>query len=659
MRAFFKFLINMWLLALWIWLIIRYTSIDENIIKFFSGWNGDSDDNGNGNDVVVEQNVCLTPWWVSIPNGSSIFAYKSPYPNDEWVCEEQKRTCEEGVLKGDFEFGACDAFWWVTGWTGNTSGEWQLPPTWEACMTPRWQSIQHGNYIVSYESPSSCKFQRRTCVDGQLLWQFQYNYCLITAGASEWGEAWDISYSDARNNSNEVHSTPVFNGGQSAITQIPNDYWNQTSNGKVIIRGTASNPATLRDVPAPVKEDAWRKNDMTYYDLTQKWCTTPWGTYVDHNQYVIGYKFSKAWEWQSCTYERRNCFNGKLNGTYTFPSCTAWGKTYTYDSFQFNNQWGDKYIWPDIPTKPTNRSCRTPWGTYVRNWDYIRAYKYSSAPWTNGCEGEIRYCQNGRLDWSYANKSCTIKNPPTYRCYDWNCGNNNWNNSCALPRWWYISHGSSVTAYSNRNGQCRTERRTCNNWYLNWSYGQQYCDSYYNPWYRSCSLPRWGSIGHGSSVTAYRQDGNSCLSESRYCSDGYLNGSYSMQNCQSQQYRTCSLPRWWYISHNESIEAFQNPTGPCTKEIRTCVDGALRWSFAYGSCVPGNNTNLDTYWNRVDAWWLDTPPHSSDSCQWDAMVSFVCLEMDVVTCMDYRKIQDDGAVVGRAKYEKRNVTCVR
>lgn len=39
----------------------------------------------------------------------------------------------------------------------------------------------HGNYIVAYESPSSCRFQRRMCVDGKLLGKFLYNYCLLQA----------------------------------------------------------------------------------------------------------------------------------------------------------------------------------------------------------------------------------------------------------------------------------------------------------------------------------------------------------------------------------------------------------------------------------------------------------------------------------------------
>lgn len=55
-----------------------------------------------------------------------------------------------------------------------------MPPTGASCTTPRGQSVAHGNYIVSYESPSSCRFQRRMCVDGQLLGKFMYNYCMVT-----------------------------------------------------------------------------------------------------------------------------------------------------------------------------------------------------------------------------------------------------------------------------------------------------------------------------------------------------------------------------------------------------------------------------------------------------------------------------------------------
>lgn len=92
------------------------------------------------------------------------------------MCEEEKRTCTNGTLDGSYAFASC------RGGSGDIqepgSGR-TLPPTGASCTTPWGQSIMHGAYIVSYESPSSCRFQRRMCVDGQLLGKFQYNYCMV------------------------------------------------------------------------------------------------------------------------------------------------------------------------------------------------------------------------------------------------------------------------------------------------------------------------------------------------------------------------------------------------------------------------------------------------------------------------------------------------
>ena len=163
MRAFLKFLINMCLLALLVWIVVRFTTLDDKIIEFFT--------KKSGSTISVNAS-CTTPWWVNIPNWSSVFAYQSQYPNEQGSCVEEQRTCSNWSLNWSYEYGSCH-----NAWTSNTSDSWNstgwtIPAVGKACITPRWQSIEHGNYIVSYESPSSCRFQRRMCVDWQLLGKF-------------------------------------------------------------------------------------------------------------------------------------------------------------------------------------------------------------------------------------------------------------------------------------------------------------------------------------------------------------------------------------------------------------------------------------------------------------------------------------------------------
>ncbi len=773
----------------------------------------------------ITANSCLTPRWVSVPNGGSVFAYQSVSPDVQWRCYEEERQCIDGILKWTYEFGTCNGnngwvivdTWSTTSW----DGWWIMPEVGASCTTPRWQNIQHGNYIVSYESPSSCRFQRRMCVDWQLLWKFQYNYCMIAyrwwyesqPSFYEWGNS--ISYDQMQQFSNTImwwdssqwwyefnqwwdpnwysqdwltqwsswRYAPVYYGWEIANKTQTNDYWNQNAKWTVSIVKTSKtiyNPLATNWSPNNyIYPKDWRSNDYTRYDLTQKWCTSPWGTYIDHGQYVIAYKWSSATNGRSCEYERRNCFNGKLNGSFSFPSCTLNGsKTYTYATYQSQNQWYDKYYRHNYPViqQQSNKSCRTPWGTTVKDGDYIRAYRYASAPYSDWCEWEIRYCHNGVMDWSYANQTCKLKQPTSNWCYWRNCGNDNnrnnscslpwggtvahgqsvtaylrsnwqcysqsrscyngnlnwwyteqsctpswctwrwcwwgwWNNacslpwwgtvahgqyitaylrsnwqcysqsrycyngnlngwytaqsctpdnnqnSCSLPRWWSISHGQYVTAYKKLNWQCYSESRYCSNWSLNGSYGLQSCSPDNNQ--NSCSLPRWWSISHGQYVTAYKKLNWQCYSESRYCSNWSLNGSYGLQSCTpDNNQNSCSLPRWWSISHGQSVEAFLNSTSPCTKEIRTCNNWYLNWTYTYASCSL-TQWWIDTYWAWQNAGWFDYVPDWQDSCHGDATVSFTCASQDNTTCVDYRKVENDCCIAWRAKYESRTVTCVQ
>lgn len=785
MRAFLKFLINIGLIALLIWLVVRFTTLDDKIVDFLTKWS-------SGTWTIITESTCTTPWGISIPNGSSVFAYQLANPDENWSCHEEERKCVDWTLKWSYEFSACNSSdWWViTDTWSNWSGNFTIAPTGNACTTPWWQTITHGNYIVSYESPSSCRFQRRMCVDWELLGKFQYNYCMV---AYQWGYNWFeevsltdwSSYAQMQDFSNSVndgsltspyangssnpasrHYAPVNYGWNVANVVLPNDYWNQNAKWNVAVVGTKTvNPLATNGVSQYTLPRNRNSNNYTRYDLTQKWCQSPWGTFVENGQYVIAYRNSTAAKWHSCEYERRNCLNGKLHWSFWFASCNfQWQKTYTYQTYQPQNQWYDKYYWTNntIPTY-SNRSCRTPRGTTVKDWDYIRAYKYSSAPWSDWCEWEIRTCHDWILDGSYSNQTCRLKQPTNNNCYWRNCGT--WNNSCSLPRWWNISHGQSVVAYSNSYGQCRSETRTCSNWWLQGSYWYQYCQNNDYPNYpqnNACSLPRWWNISHGQSVIAYSYGYNwVCSSERRYCNNWSLNGSYSMQSCNyqsnscalprwwsiangqsvlaynnaygvcsserryctnwnlnwsySQQYcqsqQSCSLPRWGSIQNGQSVEAFLNPGSPCTKEIRTCINWVLNGSYGYSSCTLTQNScalprwgsiqngqsvtayssssspcyqetrycsnwtlnwsywyrtcstvigwTADTYGERSSAGRYDSVPDWEDTCHNDATAAFTCTAQDSRTCTDYRKVENDCCIAGRAKYEKRTVTCIQ
>lgn len=629
MRAFLKFLINIWLIALLIWLVARFTTLDDKIISFFADSGTKISMNGSSS-----TQSCNTPRGVTIPNGSSIFAYQSANPDMQWQCYEEERQCIDGVLKWSYEFGSCNwSNWWVfveSGsvftWSNGNQNNWTMPAIGASCTTPWWQSIAHGNYIVSYESPSSCRFQRRMCVDGQLFGKFQYNYCMIAyrgnayawESAAMYEDVTDMWFGDMQQYANNIQwdrnswggnawgwswqYTPVNYGWQVANRNEWSDAWNSSKNGSVTVLKTSSevyNPLAKNGTPSSyVYPKEWRKSDYTKYDLSQKWCTSPWWTFIDHGQYVIGYRVANASNWRSCEYERRSCFNGKLHGSFSYPSCTLNGKTtYTYNTYQPLNNMYDQYYRPQQPAPVTNKSCRTPRGTTVKHWDYSRAYKYSSAPYSDGCQWEIRYCHNWVLDGSFGNQTCTIKQPSSPNCYGRQCWNRT--NSCNLPWWWTIGNGQYINAYRrNANWVCETENRYCSNWFLQWSYNLQSCSN--TQWSNTCSLPWWWSISNWQSVVAYQSINWQCYSQSRFCYNGNLNWSYSQQSCSSQyQYGSCSLPRWWSISHGQSVTAYQWwANWECFSQTRFCYNGNLNWSYSQQSC---NSQQQGCY---LPWWWI-------------------------------------------------------
>ena len=130
-----------------------------------------------------------------------------------------------------------------------------------------------------------------------------------------------------------------------------------------------------------------------------------------------------------------------------------------------------------------------------------------------------------------------------------------------------------------------------------------------------CSLP-WGStINAGQSITAYSAAnppvGQSCstLAQTRSCTNGTLNGSYSSQSCSA----LCALPWGGTIAQGQSVTAYSATSAPagqlCTSkaQTRTCgADGSLTGSFTNQSCsntvitIASSSSNFNL-WNYLVA----------------------------------------------------------
>jgi hypothetical protein len=104
-----------------------------------------------------------------------------------------------------------------------------------------------------------------------------------------------------------------------------------------------------------------------------------------------------------------------------------------------------------------------------------------------------------------------------------------------------------------------------------------------------------GSVQNGSSVTAYQSDsvpyGNSCLSQTRTCTNGTLSGTYAYASC-AVSHQSCTLDGVT-VEHGASDTFYSSQTAPigqlCStvSQSRTCTDGTFSGSasYRYASCT--------------------------------------------------------------------------
>ncbi|MBP9779978.1 hypothetical protein KBD33_05155, partial [Candidatus Gracilibacteria bacterium] len=111
-------------------------------------------------------------------------------------------------------------------------------------------------------------------------------------------------------------------------------------------------------------------------------------------------------------------------------------------------------------------SCSSPWGgAAIAHGSSITAYASSSVACGNTCSSQTRTCNDGSLNGSYTNSSCSVAT----------CA------SCSSP--WggaAIAHGSSITAYASSSvacgNTCSSQTRTCNDGSLGGSFTRSSCN---------------------------------------------------------------------------------------------------------------------------------------------------------------------------------------
>lgn len=258
-------------------------------------------------------------------------------------------------------------------------------------------------------------------------------------------------------------------------------------------------------------------------------------------------------------------------------------------------------------------------GNPVADGASVTAYQSSSVVAPAICTSETRTCTNGTLTGTYQYASCGV--------------------DCTAPWGGTVTNGSSVTAYLavSDSVACTPETRTCTNGTLSGSHQYQACNVVAG---NDCTAPWGANVANGSSITAWQAasvTGGSCVSESRHCTAGTLDGSFTHQNCTVQ----CALPWGGTIASGGSVTAWQasSVTSPatCVSETRTCdVVGNLSGSYGFQSCsvtapVTCNTTVTGSANANTDSITAASSEGDSVTCTVQTNKSYSCLPLTTAT----------------------------
>lgn len=218
---------------------------------------------------------------------------------------------------------------------------------------------------------------------------------------------------------------------------------------------------------------------------------------------------------------------------------------------------------------------------------------------------------------------------------------------CETPWWIKIKHDESILAYQQRADVpdiCNVQRRTCNNWVLDWTFVQPSCNESVSYVYTS----KGNNVQKENSnmvvytkkevVSTSSQNANPYVQNPKHAKydsaefdknwkiktwspmpitdrdenwDNWeASEEYSVEQVNIDHYN-CRTPWWEIVTHGQFVRAYEFPywftNSTCKIELRLCVDGELKWSYKYRDCEYLETTYEEYYstWDsedRVD-WW--------------------------------------------------------
>lgn len=229
----------------------------------------------------------------TVAHGQSIKAYlKSTVPFGS-TCQEESRTCTDGVLSGSYSYGSCAV---------------DQPA---ACLF-NGKTIAHGQSVTAFDSSSvpygkTCAPQTRTCYNGALTGHGDYASCVVDEPASCLFNGMTVAHLQKVT----AYATSTVPYGQKCSPVV------RTCNNGVL-SGQGNYASCRSDAPA-----ACLVNGMT----------------VPHGGSISLYLKGSVDITEQCASESRVCDNGVLSGSATFGSCTTNAVTINPSRTRFHILW--------------------------------------------------------------------------------------------------------------------------------------------------------------------------------------------------------------------------------------------------------------------------------------------------------------------------------
>ena len=447
---------------------MRYNSGNGDVEVCVNGaWQGVS---VNGSGLCVPPGSCQTPWATWVSNGSNTTAYQSATVPFGSSCVSQTRSCSSGTLSGSYNFPSC---------TVNAPA---------SCSQPWGGTLAHGASVTAYAASSvgctsSCTSQTRTCNNGTLSGSYVHQACSVNA-CNNCSLPWGGSLAHGGSVTAYASASPSCGTACSSQTRTCTDgslsgSYNSSSCstrcclpwGGSIASGSSTTAYAASSVPCGSSCSSQTRS-CSGTTLSGSYgagscsvsacsgCSLPWGGSIANGASVTAYAASSVPCGSSCSSQTRTCTNGSLSGSYGNSSCSV-----------------------------AACGCSLPWGGSISSGQSVTAYASSSVPCGSSCTSQTRTCNNGSLNGSYGNASCSVAS----------CG-------CNLPWGGTIASGASVTAYAASSvpcgSSCTSQTRTCSGTSLSGSYGAQSCSV---AACANCTAPDGSTVNHGSCRTRYTQ----------------------------------------------------------------------------------------------------------------------------------------------------------